>query len=162
MYDKNRPMVVELSYDAGDTDAVNALPFKIEEAISKGSAVLVRGWEPTPARNFTVEDLRMYRPSLWQSVEVQGTWSCHTRWPASNNSTGITDAVTRGAEQKKGDECDTSKIHVSMSIERFIALANDPDSCMNLLDLPNLQPDVPMFIRSVWRDVPERKRETES
>lgn len=34
-----------------------------------------------------------------------------------------------------------------MTLEQFIRLADDADECLNLLDLPNYQPDVPIFLR---------------
>ena len=74
MYDKHRPMVVELAYDGNGIHHLNTITSKIEDALSKGCAVLVRGWEPTPALDFSIEAIRMFRPSVSQHVDVQSTW----------------------------------------------------------------------------------------
>lgn len=54
----------------------------------------------------------------------------------------------RGDAQRQ-PEGDPSKVHRYMSLKTFIDLANDANECCNLLDLPNLQPDVPIFLRCV-------------
>lgn len=71
MYSAGRPMVVELAYDDNDSAALIGLMSKIEVALSKGSAVVVRGWEPRPSLDFSVEAIQMYRPTLSQPVVAQ-------------------------------------------------------------------------------------------
>lgn len=53
----------------------------------------------------------------------------------------------RGIEQCKGEDADLSEIHRSLTIDEFIALGDDETECLNVLDLPNVQPDVPIFLR---------------
>ncbi|KAG9311146.1 hypothetical protein JVU11DRAFT_8209 [Chiua virens] len=136
-YNTGRPMVVECTYDGSDTQALVKMNREIEEALSNGSAVLVRGWEPTPTLEFTVESIGMYRPSLHQDVDIQN-------------------AVLREKEARKGDKGDGTNVHESMTIKRFIELADDPKKCLNLLDLPNIQPDVPIFVRTISDNVSAR------
>lgn len=64
-------MVVEVAYDAGDARAIVSLTRKIQDALSKGCAVLVRGWEPNPVLEFSAEAIQLYRPTLSQRVVVQ-------------------------------------------------------------------------------------------
>ena len=71
-YGPNRPMVVELKYDAQDSRGLHALTNGIEDAISRGCAVLVRGWDPTPVLQFTIDDIKLFRPTIFQQVVVQG------------------------------------------------------------------------------------------
>ncbi|KAF8435844.1 hypothetical protein L210DRAFT_3648501 [Boletus edulis BED1] len=132
-----RPMVVELLYEAGNTWALVGLTSKIEEALSKGCAVLVRGWEPNPPLDFSVEAIQMYRPTMSQTVMVQN-------------------AVKRGKESSKGSKGNTAAIHESLTLDNFITLAADPNKCMNLLDLPNIQPDIPIFVRPLSDNVNAR------
>ena len=66
-----RPMLVQLEYNP-QTKALQRLVLDIQNALATGSAVLVRGWEPEPRLDFTMEDLRLYRPTLAQTVDVQG------------------------------------------------------------------------------------------
>jgi len=73
MYGEGRPMVIELVYDERDAAATARLTSQIEVALSKGSAVLVRGWEPKPKLDFSVDSIRLYRPTMAQMVDAQGT-----------------------------------------------------------------------------------------
>ncbi|KAG6369564.1 hypothetical protein JVT61DRAFT_14269 [Boletus reticuloceps] len=114
-YGADRPMVIELQYDGGNAQDIHSLTKGIEDAISKGCAVLVRGWEPTPALEFTLSDIQLFRPTVSQPVVVQD-------------------------DDERGQ-------HRDMTLEGFIRMADDAGACMNLLDLPNYQPDVPIFIR---------------
>jgi hypothetical protein len=45
------------------------------------------------------------------------------------------------------DDDDTCGMHREMTMEEFLTLADDEGECLNLLDLPNYQPDVPIFVR---------------
>ena len=65
-------MAVELRYDAADLEGVRAVAQQIEEAISNGIAVVVRGWQPSPALDFDLDGVGMVRPTLAQQVVVQG------------------------------------------------------------------------------------------
>lgn len=56
------------------------------------------------------------------------------------------DALLRAKDQKDKEK-DEPHIHGHMTLEEFIDSAQDPEKCQNFLDLPNLQPDVPPFIR---------------
>lgn len=42
-----------------------------------------------------------------------------------------------------------SKVFEVLSGVKFIELADDENTCMNLLDFPNTQPEVPIFLRYV-------------
>lgn len=39
-----------------------------------------------------------------------------------------------------------SQIYCKMTIKQFIHLADNQDECLILLDLPNYQPDIPIFL----------------
>lgn len=71
-FSADRPIVVELQYDALNAQGIHVLMKGIEDAISKGCAVLVRGWEPTPILEFTLRDIQLLRPTMSQFVTVQG------------------------------------------------------------------------------------------
>ncbi|KAL4066267.1 hypothetical protein V8B97DRAFT_1874785, partial [Scleroderma yunnanense] len=100
---------------------------RIQDALLLGSAVLVCGWEPKPTLNFTVEDIQLYRPTMTQSVFVQDTALCTL-------------------EQDLEGKVDLSKVHNTSTIEKFIQNVNEEKVCMNLLDLPNPQLDVLIFL----------------
>lgn len=69
VYDADRKMLIELAYDGlEDVDALWNMIRQIEEALSKGCAVLVRGWEPTSPIDFTVDAIRIFRPTVSQVV----------------------------------------------------------------------------------------------
>jgi hypothetical protein len=86
-YGADRPMVIELQYDGRTSQEIHRLNKAIEDAISKGSAVLVRGWEPTPALDFNLSDIKLFRPTVTQPVIVQGTYtSVYEAW--RNNGHG--------------------------------------------------------------------------
>ncbi|KAL4062717.1 hypothetical protein V8B97DRAFT_1877570 [Scleroderma yunnanense] len=129
MYSHTRPMLVELKYQ-DDAKSIRGLVSRIQDALSLGSAILVRGWDPKPTLDFTVEDIQLYRPTMAQSVSVQDTALC-------------------AGEQTLGRKADLSKVHNTTTIEKFIWDADEEKVCMNLLDLPNPQPDVPIFLREL-------------
>lgn len=142
-YGAGRPMVQELTY-TGTTSNIRELASKIDENISKGCAVLVRGWTPTPALGFNIEDIGLYRPTLDQEVIVQGSY-LHRLWEYVFGT--LVDGYIRVRCQRNGPGADLSEVHNKTSMRNFIALAADEGSCLNLLDLPNAQPDVPIFLR---------------
>ncbi|KAL4061811.1 hypothetical protein J3A83DRAFT_4197074 [Scleroderma citrinum] len=129
MYSHTRPMLVELKYQ-DDAKSIQGLVSRIQDALSLGSAILVHGWDPKPTLDFTVEDIQLYRPTMAQSVSVQDTALC-------------------AGEQTLGRKADLSKVHNTTTIEKFIWDADEEKVCMNLLDLPNPQPDVPIFLREL-------------
>jgi len=57
------------------------------------------------------------------------------------------DAILRSVEQGKGDEADLTNIHCGLTLQNMVELGDSETHCLNLLDLPNVQPDVPMFLR---------------
>ncbi|KAI9452333.1 hypothetical protein HD554DRAFT_2043720 [Boletus coccyginus] len=136
-YDADRPMLVELAYDGRDAGALWRMTMEIETALSKGCAVLVRGWEPTPALDFTMDSIQMFRPTMMQDVVAQ-------------------DAIMRAKEQKKGTDAKLYDIHRKLTMKAFIAAGDEEEECLNLLDLPNLQPDVPIFLRPLSDNVNAR------
>jgi hypothetical protein len=71
MYDPNRPMIIELSYTP-DPKMVSKLIVAIEDGLARGSAVLVRGWQPGLRMGFSIDDIKLYRPTMSQNVTVQG------------------------------------------------------------------------------------------
>jgi hypothetical protein len=56
------------------------------------------------------------------------------------------DANLRSIDQDDNDD-DEPHQHRNMTMEEFIRLADDEGECLNLLDLPNYQPEVPIFVR---------------
>lgn len=63
---------MELKYD-GDKGSLAQLIDNISDSLSRGCAVLVRGWKPNnPPLDFTCEDIRFFRPTISQEVVVQG------------------------------------------------------------------------------------------
>ncbi|KAI6016262.1 hypothetical protein BKA83DRAFT_4497885 [Pisolithus microcarpus] len=129
-------MVVELKYDNSALSA-RILMSKIEDAISSGCAVLVRGWEPSPSLSFVEEDIGLYRPTLSQQVSVQ-------------------DAVKRARQQARKSKADLSDVHRTVTLKEFIDLAKNKKECLNLLDLPNTQPEIPIFLRPLSDNVNAR------
>jgi hypothetical protein len=85
-YDEERPMLIELAYDGSDSRALWTLVRAIETAISKGCAVLVRGWELGPSLKFTRDDIRLYRPTIPQEVVVQGSYQSFVISHSSNTN----------------------------------------------------------------------------
>ncbi|KAI5999285.1 hypothetical protein EDD15DRAFT_2193947 [Pisolithus albus] len=129
-------MLVELEYDNSARSA-RSLMSKIEDAISCGCSVLVRGWEPSPPLSFMEEDIGLYRPTLSQQVSVQ-------------------DAVKRARQQARRSKADLSDVHRTVTIKEFIDLAKNEKECLNLLDLPNTQPEIPIFLRPLSDNVNAR------
>lgn len=74
VYGPNRPMVVELQYDGRDSHTLHGLTKRIDDAISQGCAVLVRGWEPTPVLQFTLGDIKLLLPTVSQEVVAEGMY----------------------------------------------------------------------------------------
>ncbi|KAL4064654.1 hypothetical protein J3A83DRAFT_4376897 [Scleroderma citrinum] len=105
MYSHTRPMLVELKYQ-DDAKSIRGLVSRIQDALSLGSAILVRGWDPKPTLDFTVEDIQLYRPTMAQSVSVQ-------------------DTALRAGEQMLGRKADLSKVHNTTMIEKFIRDADE-------------------------------------
>jgi len=59
----------------------------------------------------------------------------------------IVDVIMRAKEQRKGANAKLYDIHRKLTMEAFITAGGEKEECLNLLDLPNLQPDVPIFLR---------------
>ncbi|KAI6155869.1 hypothetical protein BKA82DRAFT_4349113 [Pisolithus tinctorius] len=132
--DMDRTMLVELKYD-GDKGSLAQLIANISDSLSRGCAVLVRGWKPNnPPLDFTCEDIRFFRPTISQEVVVQ-------------------DALKRAEQQEAKGGPDMSKVFEVLSGVKFIELADDENTCMNLLDFPNTQPEVPIFLRQLSDNV---------
>ncbi|KAN0082693.1 hypothetical protein V8E55_008488, partial [Tylopilus felleus] len=102
---------------------------QIEEAFSKGHTVLACVQGSTVQLSFSVEDIQLYRPTMPQEVTVQNT-------------------VMQAAEQVKviGN---LTKVYKAMTLDHFICLADKPGTCCNLLDMPNFQSDIPVFLKYV-------------
>lgn len=52
-------------------------------------------------------------------------------------------------QQEKGRDDNVRTVFTTLTGEQFIDCAQKEDACMNLLDLPNTQPDIPIFLRYV-------------
>lgn len=63
------PMLRVFEYEKGKSIG---LADQIKDALSMGIAVLVHGWEPEDAMEFSVHDIGAYRPPIWQDVTWQG------------------------------------------------------------------------------------------
>lgn len=66
-----RPAFIELTY-VHHSERVRSLVREIEEALSQGTPVVVRGWKPSVDLGFSVDDIHLYRPTTCQEVTVQG------------------------------------------------------------------------------------------
>ncbi|KAI6138056.1 hypothetical protein BKA82DRAFT_4021780 [Pisolithus tinctorius] len=133
-YGHGRTMLVELKYD-GDKGSLAQLIANISDSLSRGCAVLVRGWKPNnPPLDFTCEDICFFHPTISQEVVVQ-------------------DALKRAEQQEAKGGPDMSKVFEVLSGVKFIELADNENTCMNLLDFPNTQPEVPIFLRQLSDNV---------
>ncbi|KAI5984120.1 hypothetical protein F5J12DRAFT_899406 [Pisolithus orientalis] len=127
-------MLVELKYD-GDKGSLAQLIDNISDSLSRGCAVLVRGWKlNNPPLDFTCEDIRFFHLTISQEVVVQ-------------------DALKHAEQQEAKGGPDMSKVFEVLSRVKFIELADDENTCMNLLDFPNTQPEVPIFLRQLSDNV---------
>jgi hypothetical protein len=63
-------MLRVLEYQKG---AASEIMDEITNALSSGTAVLVKGWEPEDAMEFNWHDIGKYRPPIWQEISWQGT-----------------------------------------------------------------------------------------
>ena len=61
----------------------------------------------------------------------------------------MADAYKR-ARQQTSAHPDLSDVHETLSLAEVVLVASDQNRCLNLLDLPNAQPDVPIFLRWVF------------
>ncbi|KAI5985437.1 hypothetical protein F5J12DRAFT_898994 [Pisolithus orientalis] len=127
-------MLVELKYD-GDKGLLAQLIANISDSLSRGCAVLVRGWKPNnPPLDFTCEDIHFFHLTISQEVVVQDALKCAEQ------------------QEAKGGP-DMSKVFEVLSRVKFIKLADDENTCMNLLDFLNTQPEVPIFLRQLSDNV---------
>ncbi|KIJ57509.1 hypothetical protein HYDPIDRAFT_35036 [Hydnomerulius pinastri MD-312] len=127
------PMLIELIYDPTDSSRILELSSKLDHALSQGTAVLVRGWQPQPVVDFDIDQIPIIRPTMEQPVVVQ-------------------DAYKRAAQQAS-PQPDLSNVHSHIGLGEFILKAQDAECCMNLLDLPNSHPDVPPFLRRLFDNI---------
>ena len=68
-------MVIKLTYDARNAQALIGLMTKIQDALSKGCTVLVCRWEPSPPLDFSLEAIQMYCLTFSQLVVIQSRWT---------------------------------------------------------------------------------------
>src|SRR5207245_4438068 len=62
----------------------------------------------------------------------------------------------RRAKHQRTNPPRLDKVHnkdPELTMKRFIDLAKDPKVCMNTLDLPNVQPEIPIFLRYGCTDI---------
>lgn len=77
----------------------------------------------------------------------QSAYYCGTIDKAEHFIDAILRSRLQQAHGHEDDDDDDLKLYHDMTLEDFIKFADDEKECMNLLDLPNYQPDVPIFIR---------------
>lgn len=72
------PLLVELRNEP-NTNQLD-LTRTIQENLSRGTAVLVRGWEPRDLIKLTLDDVSMYRHPITEPLQWQGVYMCvHAR-----------------------------------------------------------------------------------
>ncbi|KAI6115492.1 hypothetical protein EDD16DRAFT_1708643 [Pisolithus croceorrhizus] len=106
----------------------------IRQALAQGTAVLVHGWRPQQAMEFSLEDIREYRPLLSQMIKWQDAseWVKLFKMPPSARS--YVNQIVEG------------------SLHQFMLALVDQKSCWNCLDLPSLIPEIPPFLRGILDD----------
>ncbi|TDL13818.1 hypothetical protein BD410DRAFT_810230 [Rickenella mellea] len=109
---------------------------KARAALSRGLAVVLKGWRPDCQYKFTVEDMRCLRPNMNQTVD----------WQATKLTRLNSKDATKRAAAYAAEGGDTVLIHSATTLEQFIRLADDPEVCGNALDLPNLKPEAPSIL----------------
>lgn len=115
-------------------EPLRKLHLEIRQALAQGTAVLVHGWEPQQATEFSLEDIGTYRPPLSQTIKWQ-------------------DAKERAKLLKMPPSARSyAKQIVEGSLGQFVLAAADPERCLNCLDLPSLIPDIPPFLRGILDD----------
>lgn len=117
----------------------------IRNSISNGQAVVVKGWKPEVHTDFTVEDIKLLRPTMSQQVQWQST--CGELIFKAIKLKGGLDAMARAKQLVDDSEESDIDPYTFSTLEAFIDLADDPNTCGNLLDLPNLHPEVPTWLK---------------
>lgn len=126
-------------------DSVWNLVLQIEERLSQGCTILVHGWELHLILTFSADDIQIYQPqwpgmSLFKVCKENQSIVFALKYISGCNHVGP------GTGKETGN---LTKVNSMMSLERFICLADMENTCCNLLDLPNTQPNYPVFIRYV-------------
>lgn len=135
-------MLLELSLETSDRNSIHK---QIRDALAKGIAVLVHGWEPQQAIEFKMDEIAAYRPPASQTVKWQGL--CFTSSFVQSHR-GIADAGIRSTLfEQKPSKREYSKQIVAGSLAEFVLANEANDRCLNCLDLPVLMPEVPAFLR---------------
>jgi hypothetical protein len=124
----------------------------IRQCISNGQAVLVKGWTPELHITFCVEDIELLRPTMTQKVQWQSNIILFTKYSLLifNWSDAMVRAATFNKDPEDPDtESDDEDISIynTSTLSEFIDLADDPNTCGNLLDLPCPHQEVPSWFR---------------
>ncbi|KAI6001233.1 hypothetical protein EDD15DRAFT_2230494 [Pisolithus albus] len=110
------------------------LHLEIRRALAQGTAVLVHGWEPQQATEFSLEDIETYRPPLSQTIKWQDAKERAKLFNTPPSARSYSKQIIEG------------------SLGQFMLAAADPERCLNCLDLPSLVPDIPPFLRGILDD----------
>lgn len=129
------------------TEIQNKFNQTIRRNLANNMAVVVRKWYPERRRGFSIEEINTIRPTTQHKVHWQGTHKVTIcMWNEQTKTLRDTDTMERGKNFVRAtDDIKTFVKH--MPLNDFILDAHNTKVCGNVLDLPNLRPESPQWIR---------------
>lgn len=107
----------------------NDFSSSVRDHIANNRAVVVRGWYPQIRTTFSIEDICAVRPTMPQRVQVVDTMVRERN-------------VGKQPEDQEEEDTDTYK-----PLSDFILDAHDLNTCGGVLELPNLRPEAPFWLK---------------